>query len=127
MRWLLLLALTACTTDHGGGPDGGTCSGSSVSYKTDVVPLIGHCGGELCHGGLGPSWPYAAIVGKPGSECSDHRLLVAPGDPGNSYLLEKLEGIHMCMGERMPRGGPYFTAAQLQTITDWICNGAPNN
>ena len=90
------------------------------------MPLIGHCGGELCHGGIGQSWPYAAIVGKPASECMPQRMLVAPGDPENSYLVQKLEGTHMCMGEKMPKGGT-ITTAQLQTITDWICNGAPNN
>ncbi len=130
MRWVVLLVLAGCSSSgHGAGPDGGSnCTGAAtVSFKTDVMPLIDHCGGELCHGGLGPSWPYAAIVNKPTSECTDHRMLVAPGDPANSYLMQKLEGTNLCMGERMPRGGPYFKAADLKTINDWICNGAPNN
>ena len=117
--------LVACTSD-GGGPTPTCGDGHNVSYKNDIVPLIGHCGAELCHGGIGQSWPYAAIVSKPASECTDHRLLVAPGDPDSSYLLQKLEGVHMCAGEKMPKGGT-MTTAELQTITDWICNGAPNN
>ena len=47
---------------------------------------------------------------------------VKPGDPNGSYLFRKLlPGIV----DRMPRGGPYFTQAQLDEIRGWICAGAP--
>lgn len=136
--WIVSLALAAaCGTDSapaGPGPDAAgadaatTCGTTPVSFQHDVVPLIGGCGGEMCHGGLGgASWPYAALVGQPSTECDDQRLLVAPGDPAHSYLVQKLTGEGMCTGERMPRLGPPLTAAQVQTIADWICQGAANN
>jgi hypothetical protein len=103
------------------------CDGRQVSFQHDVVPLIGHCGGEQCHGGIGMSWPYSSLVNKVTMQCGDGRVFVKPGDPANSYLLQKLEGTHMCMGARMPKAGSPLSAAAIQTIADWICEGAPNN
>ena len=100
---------------------------SMVSFKTDVVPIVGHCGSELCHGGLGTSWPYASLVNVVTPECTDQRLLVKPGDPMNSYLIQKLDNFDICMGDPMPKLGEPLPAATLQTLVDWICQGAPNN
>jgi hypothetical protein len=51
-------------------------------------------------------------------------LLVAPGDPAHSYLVNKLTGVGMCPNsQRMPLGTA-LTEAQIQTIVDWICAGA---
>ena len=132
MRYLIIAVLLGCSGTNGSAPDaspdGSSCSGApQVSFKTDVVRLIGHCGGEVCHGGVGASWPYAALVNKPTTQCEDGRLLVKPGDPTNSYLMQKLEGTHMCLGTQMPRGSGQLAAADLATIRAWICNGAPNN
>jgi hypothetical protein len=53
---------------------------------------------------------------------------VIPGDPGNSYLLHKLEGRSDIVGERMPRtSGPFLTPGQIEVIRRWISIGAPNN
>jgi hypothetical protein len=137
--WLLLIA--ACGANHPGddadampGTDGGgnipKCSGrpSPVSFQNDVVPLIGHCGSELCHGGIvATTWPYSSLVGVATNECSDGRVLVQPHDAANSYLIQKLAGVDMCMGMRMPKLGTPFDATQIQTLVDWICQGANNN
>jgi hypothetical protein len=133
----LAVAAAACGRDSVLGPDASgagrdasvqsQCDGRSVSFQHDVVPLIGHCGGEECHGGLGMSWPYASLVNKMTMQCGDGRVFVKPGDPANSYLLQKLEGTHLCTGARMPKLGMPLSAADLQTIADWICEGAPNN
>jgi hypothetical protein len=70
---------------------------------------------------------YAAIVGissrgKPGA------VLVVPGDPDNSYLVQKLEGAPGIVGERMPRtGGPYLTSGQMLVLRTWIQRGARND
>src|SRR5262249_4788778 len=107
LAWLALLAACGGTThgrdDGSPGPDGSVtiqCSGRTtpVSYQTDVVPLVGHCGGEICHGGLGPSWPYTQLVNVVTPDCSDQRMIVKPGDPANSYLIQKLDGVDMCKG-----------------------------
>ena len=49
---------------------------------------------------------------------------VAPGDPAKSFLLIKLEGPPPDQGSRMPQGGPFLTAAEVQLIRDWIVRGA---
>ena len=136
MRQVLAL-LAACgtsgtTADDGPGPDSSVtvaCDShaGTVSFTTDVVPLIGHCGGEICHGGIGTSWPYASLVNVATMQCTDQRVIVKPGDPMNSYLIQKLDNFDICMGVRMPKAGEPLTAAQLQTLVDWICQGAPNN
>jgi len=70
---------------------------------------------------------YNALVGvasrgKPGA------TLVIPGDPENSYLVQKLEGAPGIVGERMPRtGGPYLTSGQLLVLRRWIQQGARND
>jgi hypothetical protein len=123
---LISIVLMACTSSE---PPPPTCDGDTrpTSFTTDVVALIGHCGGEQCHGGIGQSWPYAAIVDKPTPECMDGRVYVKPGDPANSYLVQKLRGVDMCMGEQMPKGPTKLSDVDLATIERWICEGAPDN
>jgi hypothetical protein len=71
--------------------------------------------------------PYEALVGvasrqKPGA------ILVIPGDPDGSYLVQKLEGHSGIVGLQMPRNGPpYLTLGQMLAIRRWIELGAPNN
>ena len=60
-------------------------------------------------------------------QCADQRLIVKPGDPANSYLIQKLVGSEMCFGVRMPKMGEPLPAASIQTLVNWICQGAPNN
>ena len=52
---------------------------------------------------------------------------VEPGDPDNSYLIQKLEGAPGIMGSRMPQGGPFLDQATVDMIRQWIMDGAPNN
>ena len=51
---------------------------------------------------------------------------VTPNDTANSYLIQKLEGTQ-AVGGRMPQGGPFLDQATIDTIKDWINDGAPNN
>jgi len=46
---------------------------------------------------------------------------VTKGAPGSSKLYT------VCRGGDMPQGAPNLSAAELQTISDWITGGAPNN
>ena len=50
-------------------------------------------------------------------------LRVAPGDPDNSYLIQKLEGT-ASVGEQMPFGGPPLPQASIDVIRQWIIDGA---
>ena len=67
---------------------------------------------------------YALLVNVP-SRQQPGLMLVAPGDPDNSYLIHKLEGRSGITGLRMPRTPPYLTDGQLRVIRRWIENGAP--
>jgi hypothetical protein len=54
--------------------------------------------------------------------------LVIPGDPDNSYVIQKLEGATGIVGRQMPfNGPPYLTAGQIQIIRRWILLGAKND
>ena len=85
----------------------------------------GGSGGGILN--LRPEVAYNNLVNvssrqKPGT------LLVAPGDPDNSYLIHKVEGAAGIGGLRMPRNGPpYLTEGQILVIRTWIRNGANNN
>ena len=137
--------LTACSGDVGntgdsgvpepdasdGGTLGFTCTGASPKFSTDVTPILSSCaGGELCHGGLATTvWAYDQLVNVKATRdsCSSANMLVAPGSLDQSYLMHKLTGIGMCpQTNRMPFGDP-LPDAKIQTIADWICQGAPND
>ena len=52
---------------------------------------------------------------------------IAPGDPTNSYVIQKLEGVSTISGVRMPAGGPYLSQATINQVAAWISAGAQNN
>jgi methionine-rich copper-binding protein CopC len=54
---------------------------------------------------------------------SPSTLRVAPGNPGASYIIQKLEGT-AAFGERMPFDGPYLPASTVAVIRQWIAEGA---
>ena len=54
-------------------------------------------------------------------------LRVKPGDPSDSYIIQKLEGAAGIGGQRMPLGGPYLDQTTIDQIKSWIAGGAPNN
>src|ERR1700760_649958 len=65
---------------------------------------------------------YNLLVGVPSTEVPSI-LRVKPGDPDNSYIIQKLEG-HAAVGAQMPLGGPYLTTDTIAFIREWITNGA---
>lgn len=67
---------------------------------------------------------YAFLVSRPADEVPE-LLRVNPGNPDASYLIRKLEGASNIVGGRMPLGGPYLSQTQINTVRDWIANGAP--
>lgn len=84
----------------------------------------------VCHAGaaapaglrLDASSSYALLVGVASAEVASLER-VAPGRPGDSYLMHKLDG-SAAVGARMPLGGPYLDAATMAVIRQWIANGA---
>jgi hypothetical protein len=68
---------------------------------------------------------YNLLVGVPSAE--DPSLMrVKPSDPGNSYMVQKIEGAPGIQGGQMPLGETPLPQATIATIRQWITNGAPN-
>jgi hypothetical protein len=65
---------------------------------------------------------YALLVGVPSTEVPSI-LRVKPGDPDNSYIVQKLEG-HAAVGAQMPFGGPYLPSSTIAFVRQWITDGA---
>jgi hypothetical protein len=83
-----------------------------------------HVGGGAPEGlRLDQADAYNLLVGVPSTEVPSI-MRVKPGDPDNSYIIQKLEG-HAAVGARMPFGGPYLSTATVAFIIQWITNGAP--
>ena len=90
---------TQCHTSTGKNPSGGFDLNPDVAYANLV---------------------NAAVREKAGA------IRVIPGDPDNSYLVQKLEGAASITGRRMPfNGPPYLTEGQIKIIRRWIQIGAP--
>ncbi|MEJ2051488.1 MAG: hypothetical protein P8Y60_16925 [Calditrichota bacterium] len=53
-------------------------------------------------------------------------LLVDPGHPDKSYLMNKIEGTQV-VGERMPMGKPPLPDTDIKMIRRWIKDGAKDN
>ena len=70
---------------------------------------------------------YGNLVGRPSTD-KPGAIRVIPGDPDNSYLVQKLEGAPGIVGQRMPRTtGPFLTEGQVRIIRRWIELGAKND
>lgn len=66
---------------------------------------------------------YDALYNRPSIQRRDLRL-VNPGNPSDSYLVQKLEG-RQTNGLRMPLNGPpYLSAGQILIVRRWIELGA---
>jgi hypothetical protein len=82
-----------------------------------------HVGANAPHGlRLDAADSYHLLVGVPSDEVPSI-LRVKPGDPDNSYVIQKLEG-HAAVGARMPFGGPYLSSDTVAVIRQWITDGA---
>jgi hypothetical protein len=51
---------------------------------------------------------------------------VAPTDPDNSYLFQKINGT-ATTGVQMPLGAAPLNSDQINLVRDWILRGAPND
>jgi hypothetical protein len=67
---------------------------------------------------------YSLLVGVPSAE-RPTVLRVSPGNPNNSYIVQKLQGSPGIVGGQMPLGGPYLPQSTINVIAQWITNGAP--
>ena len=137
---LLVLLLSACEAGSGEGLD---ANGNPVSIPS-VIPLAGNiasiqanifspnCALSGCHSStnpappqglvLGPAASFFNIVSQPSAGVPALNL-VEPGDPDNSYLVQKVEGT-AGVGQQMPRNLPPLSNEKIQALRSWISDGA---
>jgi hypothetical protein len=132
-----ILVVAACA----GNGEGLDANGRPVAPGSGTVPLsadfaalqaniftpicsVCHVGGSAPEGlRLDEANSYNLLVGVPSTEVPS-LLRVKPGDPANSYIIQKLQG-HAAVGAQMPLGGPYLSSDTIAFIQQWITNGAP--
>ncbi len=102
-----------------------------ASFTSDVMPLFAGCG---CHMTGNPSAAFSLEANAAYANMVDvastlHGSMdrVEPGDPENSFLLLKVREASPPAGDQMPPTGPYLGQAEIDTITQWINEGALDN
>ena len=113
----------------GGGSSGGPITADLQSIQDNVFTPI--C--SKCHIGAGApeglqldaAHSYNLLVGVPSAE-QPALLRVKPGDPDDSYMVHKIEGLSGITGGQMPLGETPLPQATIDAIRQWITNGAPN-
>jgi len=76
---------------------------------------------------------HARLVNVPAQDANAAargKLLVVPGDPDASFLLQKVEGrMEADEGELMPDGAtePIDPDCRIRMLREWIVRGAPND
>jgi hypothetical protein len=135
---LALLLLVACAGNGegldangrplipGGGGSPPPLSDDFESLQANIFTPI--C--SVCH--VGDSAPeglrldaansFNFLVGVPSTEVPS-LMRVKPGDPDNSYIIQKLEG-HAAVGVQMPKGEAPLSTATIAFVREWITNGA---
>ncbi|MDP9149321.1 MAG: hypothetical protein M3O36_05180 [Myxococcota bacterium] len=135
---IMVPACASAGSSSGVAAEGGapfSCSSATPSLGQAVAPLlIANCSGELCHGGTaaggfgGAQGAHAALVNVPATrDPCDAGVLVSPGSLPRSYLMNKVTGVGLCPGTSAMPPGHSLRQMDIQTITDWICSGAPDN
>ncbi|MBM4358873.1 MAG: hypothetical protein FJ096_12285 [Deltaproteobacteria bacterium] len=111
------------------------CGTATVSFSKAVQPILSAmCATTGCHVGGAPkagldlaaAKAYSGLFNVKAAQCNDGRLRVKPGAPADSYLIDKISNVDLCAGSKMPKNTD-VSAADLQTIVNWICGGALND
>jgi len=139
---LALSSIAACAgngngLDANGQPLAAGSSGSLPPLSADFSSIqaniftpicsVCHTGGGAPEGlRLDAADSFNLLVGVPSTEVPS-LLRVKPGDPDNSYIIQKLEG-HAAVGAQMPFGcpstQPCLTTSTIAFIRQWITDGA---
>lgn len=122
---ILILALAACSgqqttsSSSSSGSQSGTGS-TDVSYTNDVAPILdSRC--ASCHGGQRT---------ESGFNLTNYASLMKGGRRGAAIVPDNSSGsllVKLISSGQMPQRGPAVTPAQLQTISNWIDQGAKDN
>lgn len=136
----MVLVLGACGAgtgeglDHNGQPlaaGGGAAplEPTLASIQANVFSV--NCAIPGCHGGgtvqfglrLDPGFSAGNLINV-ASPRDANLIRVIPGNPGGSFIIQKLEGTQT-LGDRMPQFGPYLPQSTIDVIRQWIQDGAP--
>lgn len=95
------------------------------TFAADVAPVLqSRC--TPCHIGLRTSGvemtTYTLLSTSVGQQYGI--AIVQPGDADGSPIIDKISNDNPAHGVRMPQGLPPLSAAQIQTIREWIDAGA---
>ena len=113
------------------GPDGNLQPTLSSIQANVFSPS---CGISPCHvaGGIAPfrldkaNQSFVKLVGVQ-SLHNPNKSRVAAGDPGNSYILDIIQGNGVNGAVMPPGGNDLLSANKVQQLNDWITAGAQNN
>ena len=112
-----------------GGSSSGPITADFQSIQDNVfTPICSKChiGASAPEGlQLDAAHSYNLLVGVPSNE-QPSLLRVKPGDPDNSYMVHKIEGLAGIFGGQMPLGETPLTPATIAAMKQWITDGAPN-
>ncbi len=127
------LAVAGCGGGGGNGGGGGGGGGGNPPIQATLASIQANvftprC--TSCHAGaaapqglrLEEGMSHALLVNVPSVEVPSLDR-VEPGDPANSYLVQKIEGT-AAVGERMPLGGTPLSQDTIAAIRQWITDGA---
>lgn len=127
--FIVFLALLYACSD-----DGGTNTVAAEFSEIHAEILNVRCAKSGCHLDVrSPNMAsaesaYLNLVNRPSSQGLNY---IQPGSPDSSYLyLKIIEDDFGRQGTRMPRDGDaegYLSNAQIETIRQWILDGALNN
>ena len=107
---------------------------STISFQNQVVPILANnsCSSMFCHGNE-DSPPSNFLVTSavnilgPGNRASAAGSCdVIRGNPDDSFLIKMLLGT-VPGAPRMPMGGDPISTTELNTIRQWIIEGARDN
>lgn len=123
------LASRPCV-DTGGGPPPPQPAPTTFSAIQEQI-FTPSCAKGGCHSAasasagliLAAGQAYAQLVNVPSNQVP-FRLRVEPGDPDNSYLIQKLEQAMPAAGVQMPLGQAPLDPAVIAEIRQWIADGA---
>jgi hypothetical protein len=131
--WLSGCSGNGVGLDSNGAPLSGSSSGDTVPLSADFDAIQANvftpiC--SVCHAGatapqglmLDAAHSYNLLVNVPSTEVPS-LLRVKPGDPNNSYIIQKVEG-HAAVGGQMPLGETPLPASTIAFIVQWITDGA---
>lgn len=139
---ILALLVTGCGGGSGSGaspppplpppPPPPAAFGANFSEIQDNV-FTPNCATSGCHLGAGAPQglildatnSYGLLVDVASAEVPS-LLRVEPGDPDNSYLIQKLEGT-AAVGAQMPLGGTPLPQNEINVIRQWITEGATDD